>query len=63
MDKKPLPVSALPPVTEPGEAQHKALIAEAAYHRAEKRGFAPGQELDDWLAAEKEIEALTRAAV
>jgi hypothetical protein len=63
MDKKPLPANAMAPATEPGEAQSKALIAEAAYYRAEKRGSAPGQELDDWLAAEKEIEALTRAAV
>jgi hypothetical protein len=63
MDKKPLPPSALAPVSEPGEAQRGALIAEAAYYRAEKRGFAPGKELDDWLAAEKEIEELTRAAV
>jgi hypothetical protein len=63
MDKKPLPVSALPPVTEPGEAQRKAMIAEAAYYRAQKRGFPAGMELDDWLAAEKEIEELTRAAV
>lgn len=29
-----------------------ALIAEAAYYRAEHRGFAPGHELDDWLQAE-----------
>ncbi|MCC7259244.1 MAG: DUF2934 domain-containing protein [Gammaproteobacteria bacterium] len=34
------------------------LIAEAAYFRAERRGFAPGQELEDWLAAEIEIDAL-----
>jgi hypothetical protein len=33
-------------------------IAEAAYHRAERRGFAPGNELDDWLAAEREVDAL-----
>ena len=33
-------------------------IAEGAYHRAEKRGFAPGHELDDWLAAEHEVDAL-----
>ncbi|MCU0735001.1 MAG: DUF2934 domain-containing protein [Methylotetracoccus sp.] len=30
-------------------------IALAAYSRAEKRGFAPGYELSDWLAAESEI--------
>ncbi|MGZ8228206.1 MAG: DUF2934 domain-containing protein [Burkholderiales bacterium] len=32
-------------------------IAEAAYYRAQRRGFAPGQEDDDWLAAEKELAA------
>jgi Protein of unknown function (DUF2934) len=42
------------------EARH-ALIAEAAYLRAERRGFAPGQETDDWLAAEAELDALLRA--
>jgi len=37
-----------------------ALIAEAAYLRAERRGFAPGHEEEDWLAAETEIDlALT----
>jgi hypothetical protein len=34
----------------------EARIAEAAYWRAERRGFASGQELDDWLAAEKEVD-------
>lgn len=29
-------------------------IEVAAYYRALARGFAPGHELDDWLAAEKE---------
>ena len=32
-------------------------IAEAAYFLAEARGFAPGRELEDWLAAEREIDA------
>jgi hypothetical protein len=31
------------------------MISEAAYYRAQRRGFAPGRELDDWLAAEAEI--------
>lgn len=30
-------------------------ISEAAYYRAEKRGFEPGYDVDDWLAAEAEI--------
>src|SRR5262245_57434587 len=37
--------------------QRAALIAEAAYFRAEKRGFAPGHETGDWLAAEAEVDA------
>jgi hypothetical protein len=35
----------------------QAMIAEAAYLRAEKRSFCPGHELDDWLAAEQEIDS------
>jgi hypothetical protein len=31
------------------------LIAERAYFKAERRGFVPGFELDDWLAAEREV--------
>lgn len=37
----------------------RAMTAEAAYYRAERRGFAPGRELDDWVAAEAEIERAT----
>lgn len=33
-----------------------AMIAEAAYFLAEKRQFTPGYQLDDWLAAEREID-------
>jgi len=33
-----------------------ASIAEAAYYRSEQRGFAPGHELEDWLAAEEEVD-------
>jgi hypothetical protein len=38
-----------------------ASIAERAYYRAEKRGFVPGHELEDWLAAERELAALGAA--
>lgn len=31
------------------------LISEAAYFLAERRGFAPGGAVDDWLAAERQI--------
>lgn len=30
-------------------------IAKAAYYKAERRAFASGYEIDDWLAAEAEI--------
>jgi hypothetical protein len=43
------------PVTSQIQVRH-ASIAEAAYFRAERRGFAPGHELEDWLAAEDEVE-------
>jgi hypothetical protein len=33
----------------------RMLIARAAYFRAEKRGFAPGAELQDWIEAEAEV--------
>jgi len=36
-------------------ADHQARIALRAYFIAEKRGFAPGHELNDWLAAEAEV--------
>jgi hypothetical protein len=36
-------------------AEFETLIAERAYFKAEQRGFAPGHELEDWLAAEREL--------
>lgn len=32
------------------------MIAQAAYYRAERRGFEPGHEMEDWLAAERDIQ-------
>jgi hypothetical protein len=37
------------------------MIAEAAYLRAERRGFEPGYELEDWIAAESEVDSLLEA--
>jgi Protein of unknown function (DUF2934) len=51
------PVKLNPPAIDAG--MRRAMTAEAAYYRAERRGFAPGQELDDWFAAEAEIERAT----
>jgi hypothetical protein len=33
-----------------------ALIAQIAYFKAQKRGFEPGHEEEDWLAAEAEVD-------
>ncbi len=38
------------------EEELRQRIAKAAYYKAEKRGFTPGQEQDDWVEAEKEIQ-------
>lgn len=39
-------------------ASRETMIREAAYFRAEHRSFAPGGELEDWFAAEREIDAV-----
>lgn len=43
------------PPTVLSEAQRHHMIEAAAYLRAERRNFAPGHELEDWLAAEAEV--------
>jgi len=54
---------ALPaPILLPHGPSRESMIAESAYYRAERRGFAPGGELDDWLAAEREVDAPARPA-
>ena len=63
---RPLSPRKSPPVVMPPRAKltpelRHALIAEAAYLRAERRGFAPGGETEDWLAAEVEVDALLKA--
>ena len=40
------------------KSDRQAMIATAAYYRAEQRHFAPGGELEDWIAAESEVDAL-----
>ena len=42
--------------------QRQQMIAVAAYFRAERRGFCPGCEIDDWLEAEAEIDGCLAAA-
>jgi len=59
---RPLSDSAQPPPSNRAPAgfdrssSRDALIATAAYYRAQKRGFRPGHETEDWLAAEREVD-------
>jgi predicted transcriptional regulator len=41
-------------------AERLQRIAEAAYRRSQQRNFAPGHDLEDWLEAEKEVDAELR---
>ena len=49
-----------PPRSDISEDMRRGMIAQAAYLRAERRGFAGGTQSDDWLAAEAEVDALLR---
>ncbi len=40
------------------QERRREMIAEAAYLRAEQRGFAQGDAQEDWLAAEREVDML-----
>ena len=41
--------------------QHYLMVSEAAYHLAEKQGFNPGSDMDNWLKAEKQIAAIMKS--
>ncbi len=38
-------------------AERQRMISEAAYYLAEQRGFSPGDEMEDWLQAESQVNA------
>jgi len=69
--KSPTPRATAPAAKKPAVAAkgsptvsedvRRGMIAEGAYLRAERRGFAPGYEEMDWLAAEAEVDALLKA--
>jgi len=44
------------PVKQVSAEERRNRIAQAAYFRAERRNFAPGHELEDWVAAEDEVD-------
>ena len=60
------PQKRVTPATPPGKAElyivprvvedRSISIARAAYLIAQRRGFAPGHELEDWLTAENEVD-------
>ena len=50
-------------IAEDADFNTRYMIAEAAYFFAERRGFAPGHELSDWLQAEINVENLLRSPV
>lgn len=41
------------------EERH-TMVAEAAYYRAEQHGFNPDRQIEDWLAAEEEVDLLLK---
>lgn len=41
-----------------GTEQRCRIIEKAAYFRALERNFSPGREIDDWLEAEKDVDAM-----
>ncbi len=45
------------------EDERRGMIALSAYLRAERRGFSPEGEAEDWLAAEKEVDALLNSGL
>lgn len=59
--------NAISPETRTGSAKawdvspeaRQRMIGEAAYYRYVQRGFSPGYDLDDWLAAEAEFERMS----
>jgi hypothetical protein len=50
-----------PRPTEVTEDMRRSMIAQAAYLRAERRRFTAGDEVEDWLAAEAEVDALLKS--
>ena len=58
------PNSGSKPAAAPGSSvapvsaeMRRTMIAEAAYYIAEQRGFGTGREVEDWLLAEKQVDA------
>jgi hypothetical protein len=59
LEEKPVSFSGLADVS---SEQRLAMIREAAYYKAEKRGFTGGNDDQDWADAEREIDELLAKA-
>jgi hypothetical protein len=46
----------------PPEHTLARAISEAAYYRAEARGFEPGHEMEDWVEAERQVAGANESA-
>jgi hypothetical protein len=53
--KKKLSVVGNKPKADLGKEERSVHVAVSAYYKAQSRGFEPGNELADWLAAEAEV--------
>jgi hypothetical protein len=54
---KPARTAAHKSESDPTVEEWMSRVATAAYYKAESRGFEPGHELEDWVAAEMEAES------
>jgi len=50
----------MPPASSPSPEDRQRLIGEAAYRRFAQRGYAHGHDMEDWFAAEAEVDRATR---
>ncbi|NNJ90120.1 MAG: DUF2934 domain-containing protein [Gammaproteobacteria bacterium] len=60
VSKKKTSAKKSPAVTYINNEQRYLMVQEAAYHLSEKQNFEPGKDMDNWLFAEMEIEALMK---
>ena len=56
--RKPVGTPSRTAVARSSATGREDMVRTAAYYRAERRGFAPGYEWEDWLAAEAQVSAL-----
>ena len=60
VSKKKASAKKAPAVTYITNEERYRMVQEAAYHFSEKQAFAPGRDIDNWLLAEIDIEALMK---